>query len=116
MPKILIKTGSVKSLSQISKTSQEQYLLKLGLSQHVFKLFQINLHKNNAVMVSLMIITYCFVYIYCFVCFQGSVQIYRPEGGLSELFNVSHTDFIGVDCLMAGTEYCVVRTLLHLGQ
>ena len=28
---------------------------------------------------------------------------------MTELFDVHNADFVGVDCLTAGTQYCVVR-------
>ena len=31
------------------------------------------------------------------------------EGAVTELFDVHNSDFVGVDCLTAGTQYCVVR-------
>lgn len=31
---------------------------------------------------------------------------------MTELFDVHNAEFVGIDCLMAGTQYCVVRCSL----
>jgi len=38
---------------------------------------------------------------------KGSVYLYDSEGAVTELFDVHNSDFVGVDCLTAGTQYCV---------
>ena len=40
---------------------------------------------------------------------QGSVHLYDSEGSVTDLFDVHNAEFVGVDCLTAGTRYCVVR-------
>ena len=43
------------------------------------------------------------------VLFQGSVHLYDSEGSVAELFNIHNAEFVGVDCLAGGSQYCVVR-------
>ncbi|KAJ7376946.1 Cilia- and flagella-associated protein 43 [Desmophyllum pertusum] len=38
---------------------------------------------------------------------KGSVHLFDSEGSVTELFDVHNADFVGVDCLTAGTQYCV---------
>ncbi|XP_015758446.1 PREDICTED: cilia- and flagella-associated protein 43-like [Acropora digitifera] len=38
---------------------------------------------------------------------KGSVYLYNSEGSLAELLYVHNSDFVGIDCLTAGNEYCV---------
>ena len=43
---------------------------------------------------------------------QGCVYLYDSEGSVTELFDIHNADFVGIDCLTAGTQYCVVREWL----
>ncbi|XP_068708688.1 cilia- and flagella-associated protein 43-like [Montipora foliosa] len=38
---------------------------------------------------------------------KGSVYLYNYEADIEELLYVHNSDFVGIDCLMAGTQYCV---------
>lgn len=38
---------------------------------------------------------------------KGSVYLYNSEGALAELLYVHNSDFVGIDCLTAGNQYCV---------
>lgn len=38
---------------------------------------------------------------------KGSVHLYDSEGSVTDLFDVHNAEFVGVDCLTAGTQYCV---------
>ena len=40
---------------------------------------------------------------------QGRVYLYDSEGSIAELLDIRNADFVGIDCLTAGTQYCVVR-------
>ena len=40
---------------------------------------------------------------------QGCVYLYDSEGSIAELLDIHNADFVGIDCLTAGTQYCVVR-------
>ena len=40
---------------------------------------------------------------------QGSVHLYDSEGSVTDLFDVHNSEFVGVGCLTAGNQYCVVR-------
>ena len=37
------------------------------------------------------------------------MKTYNSQGGLTDMFDVHHSEFVGVDCLLAGTQHCVVR-------
>ena len=43
---------------------------------------------------------------------QGCVYLYDSEGSIAELLDIHNADFVGIDCLTAGTQYCVVREWL----
>lgn len=44
-----------------------------------------------------------------FIIQQGSIQLFHPsENFLTKLFDISNVEFVGVDCLLGGSEYCVV--------
>lgn len=38
---------------------------------------------------------------------KGSVHLYDSEGSVAELFNIHNAEFVGVDCLAGGSQYCV---------
>ncbi|KAM7447734.1 Cilia- and flagella-associated protein 43 [Porites harrisoni] len=38
---------------------------------------------------------------------KGCVYLYDSEGSIAELLDIHNADFVGIDCLTAGTQYCV---------
>ncbi|PFX29198.1 cilia- and flagella-associated protein 43-like [Stylophora pistillata] len=38
---------------------------------------------------------------------KGSIHLYDSEGSVAELFNIHNAEFVGVDCLVGGSQYCV---------
>jgi len=36
------------------------------------------------------------------------MHLYQPEGTIAQLFDVNNIELVGMDCLLGGTDHCVV--------